>query len=568
MDEKRDSYIRKRASAASPFFSGGGNRVTSSTYRSPPAFIESTIVRPNDDVVEGKGRMLPGDPHMAKPSVSPIPETSPKEFPGSLRQNRAPRPYTSAGLHRDRVEKSYARPGTTIASDSSGMGRRASTRDSLRSYELKSRLNDLTGSEIFKDAELSDSVYTDEEDEIAEAEKRRTVKPSQYTLPPLNVDTKRRDKRNSAEKKKRTSKREMQRELKRTSERKLSHTVDDLYKCCSHLSSGDPTPFYTAFNAEHGGKENMPSTYSLGMKSTPVRAATPKHTTETSPSPERTKPKPIARQSRTMSEVRKVHRTSTPRAFKALSQPSPPKERHSRKSLHSRSQSRQSGPSKKTHSRSQSGAYPYFDIYDLDGRPSSIGNAISSPIDPTTRNSLALTSHPHTSPSKMIRDLSGNLTFYADDEEPTVEELGSSSIGFRTSNGRINSNARRSRLASLHESSQFGSPSPPPRLPSKSSKRQTVVAVPASSPPMTPAPLKPAAGMPGLGLFPVDASAGARGKVCANGKEKERATPEVEEGRLEVQKGRQTWGSLRSKASRFVSGGYWDKQGKEDKVFI
>lgn len=226
MDEKRNSYIRKRASAVSPFFSGGGSRVSSSTYRSPPAFIESTIVRPDDDVVEGKGKALPDNTHMTKPTVSPIPETSAKEFPGSLRQNRAPRPYTSAGMHRDRVEKSYARPGTTIASISSGMGRRASTRDSLRSYELKSRLNDLTGSEIFKDAELSDSVYTDEEDEIAEAEKRATVKPSQFTLPPLNIDTRRRNKRNSADKKKKTSKRESQRELKRTSERKSLSTIN------------------------------------------------------------------------------------------------------------------------------------------------------------------------------------------------------------------------------------------------------------------------------------------------------------------------------------------------------
>jgi axial budding pattern protein 2 len=101
------------------------------------------------------------------------------------------------------------------------MGRRASTRDSLRAHDLKSRLNDLTGSEIFKDAELSDSVYTDEEEDIEEAEKRTTIKPSQFTLPPLNIDTRRRSKRNSAEKKKRSSKRDSRRELKRTSERML-----------------------------------------------------------------------------------------------------------------------------------------------------------------------------------------------------------------------------------------------------------------------------------------------------------------------------------------------------------
>lgn len=41
-DEKRSSYIRKRASAQSPFYSAAGSRVSSSTYKSPLAFIEST----------------------------------------------------------------------------------------------------------------------------------------------------------------------------------------------------------------------------------------------------------------------------------------------------------------------------------------------------------------------------------------------------------------------------------------------------------------------------------------------------------------------------------------------
>lgn len=160
-------------------------------------------------------------------------------------------------------------------------------------------------------------------------------------------------------------------------------------------------------------------------------------------------------------------------------------------------------------------------------------------------------------PSLMTRDLSGNLTFYgAEDEEPTVEELRSSSIGFRTSNGRINSVARRSRLASLHESSRFATPSPPP----KSSKRATVQTA-------------------GLGLFPVYG----RAEMCERerertplgvvGGENARMTPE-EESMLEVQKGRQQsqgWGSLKSmvgKGGRWVSGGYWDKQGRDDKVFL
>ncbi|EAT87401.2 hypothetical protein SNOG_05010 [Parastagonospora nodorum SN15] len=473
MDVKRDSYIRNRASNKSPFFSAAGSRASSSTYKGAPAFMSdaparrNTIVRPDDDVVEGRGKEMPSSSKarkpskeriearrsVSKPSVSPVSETSPKEFPGSLRQNRVTRPYTSAGIHRDRVEKSYARPDTTIAYSSSEMPRRASTRDSLRAYSLKSRLNDLTGSEIFKDADLSDSVYTDEEDEIEEAEKRVMVKPGDFVLPPLQIDTRRRSKRNSAEKK--------AEKQKRTSKARQSQTATD----------------------------------------------------------------------------RKSKRIS-----KTPSQPvSNPKERHSRKSLHSRSASL-----KKTHSRGQSTAYPFFD-------------SVSRPTSTTRPSSSKL--------SLMTRDLSGNLTFYgAEDEEPTVEELRSSSIGFRTSNGRINSNARRSRLASLHESSQFATPSPPP----KSSKRATVQQVAQTQ-------VRPA----GLGLFPVDV----RAEMCV-GRERERErtplgalggenvsrmTPEGESG-LDGQKGRQQgWGSLKSmvgKGGRWVSGGYWDKQGREDKVFL
>jgi hypothetical protein len=308
----------------------------------------------------------------------------------------------------------------------------------------------------------------------------------------------------------------------------------------------------------------MSSTYSLGARSTPARTDAPRKS-KTPPSPERPK---TARYSReTTSDARKAHRAS-----KALStHPADhSKERHSRKSIHSRSESRQSGPSfKKTHSRAQSTAYPYLDTK---SRPSSIGNAITTAADAISKpeGSGGGRRPPSAKSSLMTRDLSGNLTFYgAEDEEPTVEELRSSSIGFRTSNGRINSVARRSRLASLHESSQFATPSPPP----KSIKRQTVVQVPNVP---SPTGVKPA----GLGLFPVDA----RAEMCVGGeRERERtplsivqgdnrATPDIEDSGLEVQKGRQTWGGLKNivgRGSRWVSGGgYWDKQGKEDRAFL
>jgi hypothetical protein len=327
----------------------------------------------------------------------------------------------------------------------------------------------------------------------------------------------------------------------------------------SNLFSGDPTPFYTAYNSEHGGKENLSSTYSLGAKSSPIRVDT-QIKAKAPFSPE--VPKQPSRHSRAISDAQKANRASAHRASKAVSQTfSEPKERHSRKSLHSRTQSRQSeSANKKTHSRTQSTAYPYFDANSLDKRSSSIGNAITANTD--TRSRVRGSKHSHVS-----RDLSGNLTFYGDDEEPTVEELGSSSIGFRTSNGRINSIARRSRLASLHESSQIGSPSPPPR----SSRRQT--AIPSSSPmPSSPMPSSPPVLMrnAGLGLFPVDSRADSeRERTPVSRLQSEnRDTPDVEDSGLQVAKGRQTWGSWKNvvrRGSRWVSGGHWEKQGKEEK---
>ena len=162
VDERRNSYIRKRASTQSPFFSAS-TRASSSNYRSPPAFIteaqssprvalspttRNTIVRPDDDVVEGKEKEIPQTLRIVKPSGT-LPETPKQEFPGSLRTNRTNRPLTAIPANRDRVEKSYARPGTTISSGSrASFGRRASTRQSLRAYDLKASLNDLTGKSI------------------------------------------------------------------------------------------------------------------------------------------------------------------------------------------------------------------------------------------------------------------------------------------------------------------------------------------------------------------------------------------------------------------------------------
>jgi hypothetical protein len=316
---------------------------------------------------------------------------------------------------------------------------------------------------------------------------------------------------------------------------------------------------------EHGGKENQPSAYEPGPGSAPARSDSAGK--KKAPRPPKA-PDATARHSRTVSDTQSPNRITIQRTSKALSQTERPRQRHSRKSIHSRSESRQLKPvGKKTHSRAQSTAYPHFDATSLETRPSSIANAINAAADATGRPES-----PTTKTSVMTRDLSGNLTFYADDEEPTVEELGSSSIGFRTTNGRISSTARRSHLASLHESSQFGSPSPPPKSPPpKSAKRQTARR---ATPAATVSSSSPTVARPvvGLGLFPVDSNRERQKTPSSVLQGEDQTTPAAEDkSGLDVPKARQTWGSVKSmvgRGSRWVSGGYWDKQGTEDKVFI
>jgi hypothetical protein len=168
MDEKRTSYIRKRAPPQSPFFSAGGARISSPSYKSPPAFLtdiptspasafsplrRNTIVRPDDDCPEGKGKELPDTLRLVQRSSSPVQGTPTRKFPGRLRGFRTARPHTSITTRNDRVEKSHPRPGTAVSSGAR-RGRRTSTRNSLRAASSKD-----TGSVIFTDADMSDSVY-------------------------------------------------------------------------------------------------------------------------------------------------------------------------------------------------------------------------------------------------------------------------------------------------------------------------------------------------------------------------------------------------------------------------
>ncbi|KAF1975888.1 hypothetical protein BU23DRAFT_456868 [Bimuria novae-zelandiae CBS 107.79] len=326
MDEKRHSYIRKRASAQqSPLFS---SRVSSSTFQSPPSFIgESSpapksplatlspnIVRPDDSILS-LSNDVPESLHIRRPADTPSPASNKTGIPKSLRKHRPTkgfaRKHTVADSVKsvDEVEKRPARPETVVYAPT-GAGTRSSTYASLRSADLMKGLNKETNTEIWNDAEISESNYSGDEDDIEEGHRRATLELSTsvaHCIAPL-FDSQ----------KKRTSKR-TSKALKKTSER-------------------DPTPFHLRSSTEHSGKENLVSSlHSLRDSGSPKT---------TSPSPTRPKtsagyrPKVHSRKSsQTLALVRAPSTRTTSRPLPRI--PST-KERHSRKSLHSRSQSRHS----------------------------------------------------------------------------------------------------------------------------------------------------------------------------------------------------------------------------------
>ncbi|OSS51420.1 hypothetical protein B5807_03965 [Epicoccum nigrum] len=567
MEDKRSSYIRKRASAQSPFFSAG-YRASSSTYRSPPAFIAettekvekkrrsrsfpmpsraNTIVKPDDEVEEGKEKEIPGVPSEGKTE---------SKFPGSLRKHRSTKSLREeAGKAKSPLP--VPRPATTIAATSTAMIRRASTQKSLLASELKASLNDLTGSEIYGNADLSESVYTDEEDDIDDYSKRTTVKPGQFTLPPLNLDPRR-----SATRERRRSKRDSQfkskgRELKRTSER-------------------EPTPHYLAKESEHGGKENMQSptststytcTYTLG-KTTP----TPETKTTRRPALSPVRTNPARRSSQTLALPRSSALRNPP-SSRAHS-PAPPPSAHDRRSLHSCPPSRAAGAKRTphpTHARAQSSAFPFF-----------------GPSSPLAESSPGVTVSPSPAPRRarkeaseqaVSRDLSGNLMFHGD------ETLGSSSSG----------SGRRSSVGVATPAALLPPPQPQPQLQLGKRTRTRASNVPSGVPvPGARQSARPGLGPGlGLGLFPQGAAAGAGGDsssssggygqgeghghgggecVTSPGKEKEKDEAKP--------KARTTWGDglkgvltrERRRGSGSVWAWQWEGQGEGErddvKVFV
>ncbi|KAF2709165.1 hypothetical protein K504DRAFT_501910 [Pleomassaria siparia CBS 279.74] len=441
--EKRHSFIRNRASGQypAPFFGASSSRISSSSYRSSPGLsndIEdysrdahsplpssNIAVKQDEDVVKKPKRVLPDVLRIREPSETPTVESSSTAaFAGSLRKSSkdgsSTHRHTTAALsNHDRVEKHYEAPGTAAYTGYPTI-RKPSSRYSLRSQELKSKLNNLVGSQIFDDAEPSESEYSQEQDVTEGYGNGTTVKPHQFQLSPLNIPgprkAKRDSKRDSDKDSKRSNKWESYRQLKRTIER-------------------DATPFPLAI--EQGEKEDHSSTYSLVPEPVSSKAKGKAKVTEVFPErPKRSTDHrhtfpAYAQHSRT--EPRATNHPSTHRH----SQPLPLSHRLSYQSQHGRSQSEQSAPaSKSIHTRDRSqaqySAYPFFD---------------SAPIPPSTKGEKERSQE--ATESYLPRDVPGSIIDYALHEDATLEELASGSVEFRTSNGRIRSSARASRLAQL-----------------------------------------------------------------------------------------------------------------------
>ncbi|KAL5408502.1 hypothetical protein PMIN03_006471 [Paraphaeosphaeria minitans] len=462
IDEKRHSYIRKRASAQqSPLFAG--SRVSSSNYNTPPGFIgdpgmantsplkpiSPNIVKPSD-TVRGSDHDLPASLRIRKPTDTPSPATTHFDFSKSLRKNR---PTNGFGMRHTDVPssskssdadepppRSALRPGTAVYQPT-GMNSQGSAQASLRGPMIRDTLNKTLGEQVFKDAELSESNYSSEEEDIADAERRHTLKPSNSVrdwIGPLNIDK-------IEEKGERDTKRDSRRSSKRNS------------KALKRASERDPTPFYRPDPLEHGGKENLSvPLYTLAdnspAKLPPAEDQVTQNQSRTSTAPTRPKTStghhthPHRPKVRSRNFSRAVTRSPSIRTSTASTHAMPrvpsPDQRHSRKSLHSRSRSRGGVQRPKMHSRSrtQSGAYPRW----ADIRASLVASERSHSSSgagagvPRARRSTVES-------SASERDGAGNVVGYGEDEAPVVEELRRESIGVGTS-------ARNSRLVHMHSS--------------------------------------------------------------------------------------------------------------------
>jgi hypothetical protein len=401
LQAKRQSYIKKRASAPSPFFSAG-YRASSSTHPSPVQSTAqsrhstaraSTIVKPDDDVVEGRGKEIPKEKRVDK-------------YPGSLRRHRSSRTLASStsskgATDRESVSRNRTPPVPSVAPTAS-MNSRASSRRSLRASELKSSLNNLTGAEIYDDAELSESVYTDEEEDIEDYQRRTTIKSGNFVLPPLNFNAI-------------TSQLQEQRKSRRESN---SNNNSKKTKDMKRTSEREATPHHLAH--EHGGKENLSSTYTTG-KTQPISKTPP-----TTIKPAALTERPKAALATRYSQTRPISRVPASRSSQVLPL-HPSKERNARKSAPSRPQSRTSGSRPSMPGSRQSMPSSRQTSYSYSPRPQKQQQYTPNyPLASTPRASqdssiigAALSTPTHQSP--VYRSLSRMSSFYSDNDSTVFD---------------------------------------------------------------------------------------------------------------------------------------------------
>ena len=223
LDERRQSYIRKRASTQSPFFAAASSRASSSSYKQPFLGDPGSSRTPQSSplALEVAKRGDTGADHVGRDTPLTL-------FPGSLRKPAAQRSFATkhAVPIGEGAHKPHERSGTA------GFSRptiwRSGTRDSLGGQKIKPSLGSLRGSKISEDA-MSESIYSAEvSDEDFEKQRDTVAKQGQFSLSPLRPNPQWKSRRESG---------------------RLSRQGSSLYSLAQ----------------EHGGKENTSSSYMLAL---------------------------------------------------------------------------------------------------------------------------------------------------------------------------------------------------------------------------------------------------------------------------------------------------------------
>ncbi|OCK94092.1 uncharacterized protein K441DRAFT_612257 [Cenococcum geophilum 1.58] len=395
LNERRQSYIRNRATNRSPFFAAGSSRASSSSYKPPvlgtgpspstssqrPVSALPITVRPSDGVFDGdvKNR-FPGSLRSHCVSNSVVFGSTNQEFSNSLRKHGPHRSIgtshsVSSSIEPLRVQKRWGRPGYQRRGLADGFPRpvtsRSTARESLRGHSLKGSFSSLRGSKIFEDAEMSGSIYSsepsltgfgkkDDDDDIS----------GQFVLPPFRLSPARRSRRESKKESKRASR-------------------------------------FSDLEPEHGGKENRhagPSSSALSTTTTANAHANDKGKGKAKASAPSTSPQ---RQTHPRIQIRSPFHT-TP-------QPRPP----SRHSAHSASSTRPP-------SRTQSSAYSLFPA--------------------RTRSKTHSESRSRATSHALPRSPSAHRLDYAACGAPRIERLAARNVALQAAGGGLSGAARRSGL--------------------------------------------------------------------------------------------------------------------------